>query len=487
MAAPLLPAECLNQILLECHANKVPLYNYLFVSRLWCECVLYFIWLKPFERKINITFQEKRSEQLIRTLITCLPYDSKKLLQENGIQLPNNHLESKTLFNYQDFIRKLDPQLVGWATREWISKSSTTLTIDEDALNRKNYILSKEILKLLIRGKKLTSKFVLSQRSIKYDDNTQMPIHELLPNAQDYMTKIRSLVCNYPNKIPVATFNSLSQSATDIEVFNLSLYDENNDLIQLIRTQRGIKKLKLVSDRLNSKFDEALKEHTEKITYVKCTETLSISPDTLTQCQNLKDLILYCKIPKDTFVVLGNAQYPKLQKLDLKLNNLDLERLSRIIKTTKGQMEVLKLQWSTYDPENTSSLIKAIGDHYPRIVELMIPIRSEDASGLAYLFSKCHHVRSIMLISKVNIVQDGDQLVTAIADNSSKSLRSCSIHGCWKYTPKVWQMFCERQSNSSPIRISLTDRVSGSLSPEIISILRHYDELGCIIYDDLQK
>ncbi|CAG8522809.1 7946_t:CDS:1 [Ambispora gerdemannii] len=484
MATTRLPKDCLNQILVECRANKVPLFNYLFVNWSWCECVIPLIWQNPFEQEVGdgVVFQEERSFKLIRTLTTCLPFDSKEFLDENGIKLPSNNFEIQALFDYPAFIQKLEPQRLSWATREWIDKSipsTATQAIDEH--NRKKFILLQEILKLLIRRGKRLSKFVLSHTSTVYDDGAQIPIH-LLPHAQKFMKQIRSLVSAYPHEIPDSTFYSLAQSTTNIEAFDISVNDESEGLIQLVRTQRGIKELTLTGDKLNSKFDEALKAHTQTMTYIKCSGTLSISPDTLAQCRNLKVLILFGIIPKDTFTILVNAQFPFLQKLDIELQNkLDLEKLTRIIQTTTGRMEVLKLRWGTYDPENTHTLIKAIGDHCPRIVDLMIPIKFKDTSELAFLLSKCRHVRSIVLISKFCIAQDGDQLVTAIADNASAALKRFSINGRWKYTPEVWQMFCERQqSNSSPIQISLIDKVR--LSPEITKLLRDYDKSGRIRY-----
>ncbi|CAG8565141.1 11767_t:CDS:1 [Ambispora leptoticha] len=486
MAATKLPQDCLRQILAECHANDDLLYNYLFVNWSWCECVIPLLWQYPFERKDGTVFREERSFQFIRTLITCLPQDSKELLQESGIPLPPNDANIKT-FDYPAFIQKLEPQRMRWATQEWIDRSiltsSSPTTINENTqLDRKNFILLQEILKLLVRRGKRLSKFVLSETSIDYDDSAQIPIH-LLPNAQNFMEQIRFLVCAFPHEIPDSTFYSLAQSATNIEGFDVSVKSESEGLIQLIRAQHGIKELTLSGDRFNPKFDEVLKAHTHTITRVECFETLSMSPDTLTQCRNLKVLNLYCKIPENTFVTLGDAQFPFLQKLDIKLRNkLDLERLSRIIQTTMGRMEVLKLHWDTFDPENTHTLIKAIGDHCPRIVELVIPIKSEDASGLAFLLLKCRHVRSIMLISKADSVQDGVQLVNAIADNASAALRNCIICGRWNYTPEVWQTFCERQQRTSPpIRISLIDKVK--LSPEITKILSDYNRSGRIRYD----
>ncbi|CAG8629511.1 8172_t:CDS:2 [Ambispora gerdemannii] len=482
MAAKL-PQDCLRQILAECHVNDVPLYNYLFVNWSWCECVTPLIWQKPFERKDGTVFREEKSFQFIRTLITCLPDDSKEFLHENDIQLPHNNRKIQT-FDYPAFIQKLEPQRLRWATREWIDRlaqtsPTTTPIIDENKqlLNRKNFILLQEILKLLIRRGKRLSKFVLSETSTAYDDGVNIPFY-LLPNAQTFMEQLRLLVCVFPHEVPDSTFYSLAQSATNIEAFDISVRDESEGLIQLIRNQRGIKELTLSGDRLNHKFDEALKAHTPTITHIECFETLSISPDTLIQCRNLRVLNLYCKIPENTFIILGNAQFPFLTKLDIQLRNkLDLERLSRIIQTTTGRMKVLKLHWDTFDPENTYTLIKAIGDYCPRIVELVIPIKSEDASGLAFLLSKCCHIRSIMLISKADIVQDGEQLVIAIADNASAALRSCIICGRWNYTPEVWQTFCERQqSNSPPIRISLIDKIK--LSPEITKILRDYTKSG---------
>src|SRR2546421_225185 len=94
----LLPADCLNEVFENLEDDKVTLHSCLLVNRLWCEVSVRILWR-------NIWNYSCRSDNILDTLIFCLPNESKELLRKNEIFIstPSKPL----LFNYAAFCKVL--------------------------------------------------------------------------------------------------------------------------------------------------------------------------------------------------------------------------------------------------------------------------------------------------------------------------------------------------------------------------------------------
>src|ERR1044071_8885876 len=90
-----LPADCLNDIF-EYLNDKADLRSCLLVDRLWCEVSVPILW---------------KTIQNYNTLITCLPNESKEILQKNEIIISTQNLKPP-LFNYVAFIKTLSVEKI---------------------------------------------------------------------------------------------------------------------------------------------------------------------------------------------------------------------------------------------------------------------------------------------------------------------------------------------------------------------------------------
>ncbi len=90
-----LPADCLNDIF-DYLQDKVDLSSCLLVNRLWCEVSVPILWT-------NI--------QNYRTLIACLPNESKEILHENEIII-SPPTSKPPLFNYVRFIKSFPSKCI---------------------------------------------------------------------------------------------------------------------------------------------------------------------------------------------------------------------------------------------------------------------------------------------------------------------------------------------------------------------------------------
>ncbi|PKK61652.1 hypothetical protein RhiirC2_791494 [Rhizophagus irregularis] len=83
-----LPIDCMNQILEYFTNDSRTLISCLLVNRYWCKAT------------VRIYWEEIRN---YKTLIACLPNESKEILNNNGILIPTSNL----LFNYASFCKSL--------------------------------------------------------------------------------------------------------------------------------------------------------------------------------------------------------------------------------------------------------------------------------------------------------------------------------------------------------------------------------------------
>src|ERR1700722_5311371 len=91
-----LPVDCLNEIFEYLENEGETLLSCLLVNRLWCEVAVRILWRSAWNYcPLNI-----------RTLIACLPNESKEILHKNGITIlaPTS---KPPMFNYASFCKVL--------------------------------------------------------------------------------------------------------------------------------------------------------------------------------------------------------------------------------------------------------------------------------------------------------------------------------------------------------------------------------------------
>src|SRR5579862_4111482 len=91
-----LPADCLNNIFEYLKDDTATLHSCILVNRLWCETSVRFFWSDAsYYRTSNF-----------RTLISCLPNESKEMLSKYGIII-STQTPKLPIFNYASFCKAL--------------------------------------------------------------------------------------------------------------------------------------------------------------------------------------------------------------------------------------------------------------------------------------------------------------------------------------------------------------------------------------------
>ncbi|PKC15036.1 hypothetical protein RhiirA5_408713 [Rhizophagus irregularis] len=222
-----LPIDCLNQIFECLEEDKVTLHSCLLVNRLWCRISVEILWR-------NIREFEK-----IRTLIACLPNESKDFLLNNGVtSIP---ISKPPLFNYASFCKVLSIR--------YLLIEDNEIEILSD--NPKNYLITKEILKMFMRQISSLEKMDFSFMEYYYyyygcyDDfykNYNFLNFINFPGAKDFIifeetasVGIKDLILSQNNleSISFSRYNSCNKSNFD-DIFNyFTLTKHSNTLTKL--------------------------------------------------------------------------------------------------------------------------------------------------------------------------------------------------------------------------------------------------------------
>ena len=128
-----LPADCLAEIFEYFEYDNNTLRSCLLVNRLWCELSVRILWRND-------------SNWNYVTLISCLPNESKKILDEKGIII-SSPTSRPPVFNYASFCKSLTIFRVNYSI-ERLLKNQRSIPLRN--LEDSKYIVTQEIYKLLM-------------------------------------------------------------------------------------------------------------------------------------------------------------------------------------------------------------------------------------------------------------------------------------------------------------------------------------------------
>ena len=100
--------DCLNEIFEYLEENKVALHSCLLINRQWCEISVRILWrnIWNYKRTSLIEIYEDVELKILRTLVSCLPDDSKDFLfEKTKIQIGKGNLQRLIMQNFVEFFQ----------------------------------------------------------------------------------------------------------------------------------------------------------------------------------------------------------------------------------------------------------------------------------------------------------------------------------------------------------------------------------------------
>ena len=126
-----LPADCLNNIFEYLKDDKFTLHSCILVNRLWCEISVRFFWR-------DVSYYRTSN---FRTLISCLPNESKEILSKNGIFI-STPTPKPPIFNYASYCKVLLISKVHDKLRLLLKNQQPTTCISSRNVKSNSYIVA---------------------------------------------------------------------------------------------------------------------------------------------------------------------------------------------------------------------------------------------------------------------------------------------------------------------------------------------------------
>jgi len=387
-----LPADCLNEIFEYLEKKKVTLHSCLLVNRLWCEISVRILWRNvwSFQYTVPIQYRLDVSSQILSTLITCLPNESKDFLYGNGIFITTPD-RKPSLFNYASFCKILSICEIDLMIRHALEKQPP---INSQSLNFNKYLVLQEILKMFMKQ-------ITSLKSLDYDLGTSSTVQSILftclPGAKDCLTDLSVFSCD--SNICSEFFYQLSQICQNIETLTITFERIISDgLVDLISLQGNLKYVTLIAAYGGEN------DWTEIITSLtKCSSTLTkfkifgyetfISLAFLNIFMCLQEIILsfdYTEALVD-FNKLQYVTFPQLRVLKFQYECPKVEMLIKFLEINgKNLIEF-------YVGHQDNSLNLTVAKFCPNLKKFHLIFKYDELETLKIIFNSCQYLETIKI------------------------------------------------------------------------------------------
>ncbi|EXX72798.1 uncharacterized protein OCT59_027107 [Rhizophagus irregularis] len=401
-----LPIDCMNQILEYFTNDSRTLISCLLVNRYWCKAT------------VRIYWEEIRN---YKTLIACLPNESKEILNNNGILIPT----SNPLFNYVSFCKSLSLGVIICNIERFLKKQMVQNISDSKV------IVSQEIFKLLMSQ-------IYSLKTLKtLVRSIETPLFTSYPGARDCLKNISELQV-YSNYNP-AFFHQLSQICHNIRSLEIIIITSvSNGLSDLISAQQNLKHLQLIRDGYSTEL-----RGIETLAEVIPNNLISIDiygrrgfPQVLLTCIpsliNLQSLTLTFYI-KGFFEELQHAIFPQLQTLEFKFECPEDDLLIKFLENNGKNLKRFHVQ------RNGHTLNLAVIDLCPnlnyiatKIMYDIEPILKLFINSFQYLkYIDVYYEKSIFTKNNITVITKG--LTKNYLPEYLPHISFCKIRGAFEF------------------------------------------------------
>ncbi|RIA89245.1 hypothetical protein C1645_876847 [Glomus cerebriforme] len=470
-----LPVDCLDEILEYLEENYLTLHSCLLVNRLWCEIAVRILWRNVWNFQYNIdnSYRTHVPLAIISTLISCLPNESKDLLNKNGIFISTPTSKSP-LFNYPSFTKVLSINkfntMVHYVLKD--KKSVTSLSLDYN-----KHLIEQEIIKMFMNQ-------ITSLKKLKYHGNNSHFTY--FPGAKDCLTNLSELCCD--SEVESHFFYRLSQICRNLQLLSIEFRNiVSNGLVELISKQNNLKCLNLFSYR-----------------------TIAGKRSIKTVLTNLFNPLIN-KLKMDEGIDITNSFFTNLRELDLsfehktsfqELENVIFSNL-QILKIKHSKDEIFLIKFFENNGNNLKELIMdgiegslglSIAKFCPNLLKISSILTDDGLATLKIIFNNCQYLESIEIWYDFLSSQSSEkEILEVVVKYSPKNFYELKLYEMSSVLlPEDLESFFKSWKNRIPkkslnflinIRNKFLNKNNKPLgvSKEIMRVIEKYKKLGIVV------
>ncbi|CAG8463879.1 112_t:CDS:2 [Diversispora eburnea] len=439
--APQFPPDILSVIFEHFKDEYAALFNFLQVNKFWCEAVVPILWRNPLKNqyengKNQIPIMVKGSHSLmfcvrkesiclLRTLLTCLPNESKNLLSQNGYELSNEILR-QPIFDYANYCR---------------------------------CICTSDVSMLIWSG---INKRYISHPSFNF-------------RCSSYISP--------------TIFYGLAQICRNIEDLTVEFCDRDHDGVNsLIRVQKEMKYFEcklinggeeqccqLLGNALKSQAHSLLKLDLGKQSCIP----LIVIPDFTYLCY--LRFGLSSEISEETAEYLKKAKLPNLVTLIIDGDPVRSDILESLIIGTNGNFQKLHMSgWCPDGIDDPGYILPVLSGYCPKLKILTIWIDEDDYEELEVLLNICQELECIYLRC-ANMYTDEPELFNILKRVEMPNLSKLKLEDCWlvdqAYAFEEFLRCRKNREDVKPISLEVVGYINSEMYLDVLSLYRWYGVL----------
>ncbi|RIA87725.1 hypothetical protein C1645_827408 [Glomus cerebriforme] len=205
---PQLFTDCLNEVLEYLEGDMITLYSCLLVNHLWCEVSVRVFWRNSWNYH----------DSNLRTLIACLPTESKEILSKNGIIISTS-TSKPPMFNYASFCKVLSVRHVHYKLKQ-ILRNQQSISLQN--LKNNTCILAQELFNLFF-----------SQIELELDFNYNECFKDFEKLQYAFFPKLQILKIEFACPKYELLINFLENNGKNLRECYLGNYNRNSDVNSL--------------------------------------------------------------------------------------------------------------------------------------------------------------------------------------------------------------------------------------------------------------
>ncbi|GBB86997.1 hypothetical protein RclHR1_13450003 [Rhizophagus clarus] len=376
--------DCLSEIFEYLEDDKFTLHSCILVNRLWCKASVRIFWR-------DVCYY---SSSNFKTLIACLPNESKEILYKNGINISTSTSKPPT-FNYASFCKVLSVEQVYYKIINLLQSPSHKC---------KGHIVTREIIQMFMKE-------ILSLKSLVFSPYHNITF-KLFHESKDCLKNLSDLRCG--SNISTDLFYQLSQICYNIHTFTLEVGRiVSNGLADLISVQRNLKCFNMLlcyyqrdNNLTNIIPSLMLKLPNTLVKLVLFVRGCCISLSFIANFLNLQELSLLFKY--DNFIDFEKLQYvifPQLQVLNISEEHPRVELLMKFLENNGKNLKEIYIGSCS---DNLLNLV--IAKSCPRLRKLFIGIKYNELETLKIIFNNCKNLERIKIRCGKNYLSEKDAL-----------------------------------------------------------------------------
>ncbi|GBB83638.1 hypothetical protein RclHR1_10340001 [Rhizophagus clarus] len=463
---PVLPADCISEILEHLDKDICTLHSCLLVDRLWCKISVKILWRDVWNCKY---YCYQRS--ILSTLVACLPKESKELLHEREIFI-STPTPKPPSFSYEKFCKVLPIYKMCIKIENVLNyELPPTFNIKE-----RNFLVINEIIKMYTNQiyslKKLTYYNYKEYRDFSFT---------CFPGVRS----LSELGCS--SNLPSDFFNQMSQICQNLQSISIRFnsVEVSNDLKELISLQNNLKHLTLTAffDASWKDIIPSLTKHLKTITKLYLySDKDNLSLSFVSSFSNLQE-IMFSFYNEADFKDLQYAHFPRLQILKIPYRCYHYSVYKHIMKFLETNGSNLK-KFHTHEHDPMLSL--SIPRFCTNLRSLFIILKSGELNTLANIFTSCQYLESIGIWCGCVYLSE-EKVLEIVADHAPTNfceLKIYNISNSEFVTPEDLELFFMKWNNRTPKKLfSLIVYKSNYNSHSLLNersmkVIKKYERLG---------